>query len=233
MTTSYAPSLERVELPLREAEAPVRVSSTTCGTESTRGSSECVCSCGSSSASVISRSDRLAVAHDVEIRRSEVDEALAVGSRDVRIARCSTRRGPSSRGPASRSEPRGSRAGSGARAARSVLGTPSPVMLRQMGKSSAASACIRSPASPATGATEVTASPRRHEVRIRRVAIVDHDDRLGPLDSEGRVVPAHAACRLGDVGLRDLVRDLGRRPQVSGTRARSPSERTARAGSRP
>ena len=74
----------------------------------------------------------------------------------------------------------------------------------------------------------VTAS----EERIASVAL--RKDRVGqrPVDAELGIVPSHAARELGLVGLGHLVEDFAYRRPASESRARSPSARRARGGSR-
>ena len=122
---------------------------------------------------------------------------------------CSTRPAPSSRAPACRSAPRGSRAGCAAPSyAQRLAHAVARDAAADRERARAASACIRSPAVDATG-DRSRHRRRRHEVGIRPVALVDHDDVVGPLDPERRVVKRTPRAASGDVRCRDLVRDLG------------------------
>ena len=85
-TTSYSPSLERVELASARGRSPRSACSTRSGTGSSRARSACVCRCGRSSSSDHRRANGLAVADDVEVRLAEVDDPLARRRRDVGVA---------------------------------------------------------------------------------------------------------------------------------------------------
>ena len=140
-----------------KAEPPRHASSTTCGTGSSRAVRQRV-QVRRQLARGACAVDRLAVADDVEVGLAEVDDAMPVGVCDVCVvevplggtiqSRTSVPVGTSciSRGCARRSRERAR--------------TPSPVMLRQSGKSSVISASIRAPAPSLTRPTSKSMKPR-------------------------------------------------------------------------
>ena len=113
--------LERVELRLREAEAPGPRVVRGAVRDPVRRAPGCVCRCGRSS---VERHRRRARARCSSRRgdstRGSRRRAAPSAARCTRRG-CSTRPAPSSRGPACRSAPRGARAGCGAPTARERL----------------------------------------------------------------------------------------------------------------
>ena len=171
------------------------------------GCSGSVCRCGPKLGERHRAADRLAVADDVEVRLAEVDDPLPVP-----VAMYASRMFHSSGTvQSSTGVPLGtSWTSSGIRRAdrASVSRTPSPVMLRQIGKSSRMNSYMRSPLPRPRTAVDADA---HRDVAVDAksgydaVALVDHDDLARPVDAERRVVPAHAARGVGRVELRDLV----------------------------